>query len=100
MLAAIGFEDQALIVADKVGDKWSDRLLTPKLALAELARSEESPKRLFGLGGFDAQLHCSFECLFVIAARAAFGCRRLRTAPHPHVPLRERQSGVSGKRGS
>src|SRR6185312_6978178 len=55
MLAAIQFNNEPLLVTDKVGGKSEDRLLAAELRFLELAVAQPAPEQLLHIGGIAPQ---------------------------------------------
>jgi len=55
MLAAVGLNDEARIVANEIRDVWPDRNLTPEFRSSELPIAKDAPQRMLGIGHGVAQ---------------------------------------------
>ena len=56
MLPAISLNDQAMLLADEVHDKWSNRLLSAEFGAFHLAIAKHGPKLSLGVGQFAPQV--------------------------------------------
>lgn len=50
MLSTIGFNDQFMFCAGKIGNIFADGMLSPKAITRQLPRAENLPQARFGLG--------------------------------------------------
>ena len=70
VLAAIGFNNQSLLLADEVGDKRPDRLLAAELGAVQLAVSQRGPELSLGIRHLVTQTLCICERFASIAGHA------------------------------
>jgi len=56
VLAAVKFDDQALVYTTEIHDVWTYRILAPELGCGEFSTPYPHPKMAFGIGLTPAQI--------------------------------------------